>query len=335
MTTVKLNSEFNPSKIFGNTSTPAPAQPFAAPAEAPRPPPQVSTSALPNDIKNQLRRVLAGNQGSVGPAQRPAVDPNQLKQLLAQAPQPQQVAKAPHAQPALAPQPRSSPAVEKQKRIMLILDYTQSPYFKDFLAEQELQFTPKQLAKMPLDELDITLTRIRFAVNAKQNRNFYEQMAGNITYFAEQTASRMGLPLQGLARQLTENPEFKEALEAWRLESIQYRWRSPKWKLAWIGASTIRDVWQSNATFAKLPSDLQAKLKRRAFEKYGMPDGTKFEPEEVPDQPVVREDNVANTLEEPQILLVDDQPRRKMPAAKVEPIEEETPEITVVLGKKE
>lgn len=136
--------------------------------------------------------------------------------------------------------------IEKENVIRVILKYETNARFGSML-NKELGFkhSRAQLMKKSLDDLNLTLHRIRTHLNTRNMDQVFNHMVKQTAKGYEDIVTNFGYDIQGFESLLLSNPAFWDAFERWKIEQ-KIPDVPPSLQLMYLVASTTFVAHQRN-----------------------------------------------------------------------------------------
>lgn len=145
---------------------------------------------------------------------------------------------------------------EKHQNLLMILSgYYGSTRFSQLLKDNGLIVPVNTLKKKSIEQLEGELSRVRLLVSNKTSSSFINDQMKNISYVAEKSVDMMGYKCRGFTDTLFSNNNFLDTLEEYRLESLNFAYVKPKYRMLMLGGQTLLAVNAAHKMMMKQSQD--------------------------------------------------------------------------------
>lgn len=145
---------------------------------------------------------------------------------------------------------------EKHQNLLMILSgYYGSTRFSQLLKDNGLIVPVATLKKKSIEQLEGELSRVRLLVSNKTSSSFINDQMKNISYVAEKSVDMMGYKCRGFTDTLFSNNNFLDTLEEYRLESLNFAYVKPKYRMLMLGGQTLLAVNAAHKMMMKQSQD--------------------------------------------------------------------------------
>lgn len=156
---------------------------------------------------------------------------------------------------------------EKLKRLQKISRYLKSKRFSKYLKESGFKFTPAQLSKKSIDQLDLIIGELELAVCNKNANQFFEQSVQHgLTVIEHGLTDYLDYNVKGTTEVLMNDDEFCDILEEIQLKNSEYTYINPYARGAYKAIGTAMQVNAVHTSMQNMNAQQKEALKARALE---------------------------------------------------------------------